>query len=71
MPLASVPAELDVQLDVLINGEPAHVIGAFTLLDGTRLAATRSELAQLGIRIPGTGPAEERIELASDRKSVV
>ena len=65
MPLASVPAELDVQLDVLINGEPAHVIGAFTLLDGTRLAATRSELAQLGIRIPGTGPAEERIELAS------
>ena len=64
-PSVTVPKELEVQLDVSINGEPAHLIGAFNLVNESRLTTTRAELAELGIIAPGNGPAEERIELTS------
>ncbi len=54
---------MPLQLEVRINGQAIDFIGAFTVMPGNRLAATRAELNELGLAVPGTGPPEEPIEL--------
>jgi outer membrane usher protein len=41
---------LDLQLDVVINGTPAGVIGSFLLFPGGAIGARRTELTRLGLR---------------------
>ncbi|MEA2871282.1 MAG: outer rane usher protein [Hyphomicrobiales bacterium] len=41
------------QLEVILNGTPTKLIGAFTMLEGNRLAATRQELLELGLNPRG------------------
>ncbi len=41
----------NLQLEVFINDVPAHMIGAFVLIGGTRLGATRNELEEVGLHI--------------------
>ncbi len=41
----------NLQLDVVINGIPANIIGSFVLFDGNRLGATKNELEELGLRV--------------------
>ncbi|HEX5865691.1 MAG TPA: fimbrial biogenesis outer membrane usher protein, partial [Casimicrobiaceae bacterium] len=47
------------QLEVYVNDTDAHLIGTFTQLADRRIAATRGELTELGIAVPGTGAADE------------
>ena len=49
------------QLEVFINDTPTDRIGTFALLADQKLAATRGELAELGVNAPGTGAAEDAI----------
>ena len=49
------------QLEVFINDTPTDRIGTFALLADQKLAATRGELAEVGINAPGTGTAEDMI----------
>jgi len=51
------------QLDVLMNGYPLKLIAAFTQLPDGRMAATRSELTDIGVVVPGQGASEELITL--------
>lgn len=53
------------QLEVSINGQPTKLITPFTEVQGKGLVTTRGELAELFIRPPGTGPADEPIMLSS------
>lgn len=47
------------QLEVILNGTPTKLIGAFTMLDSGRLASTRQELEEIGINARGnSAPAE-------------
>src|ERR1700732_2417841 len=39
------------QLEVIINGIPANMIGSFVLFDGKRIGATRNELEDVGLDI--------------------
>lgn len=60
------PASTDavvLQLDVQINGYPLKLIAAFTQLADGRMAATRAELTDIGVVVPGTGAADELIAL--------
>ncbi len=41
----------NLQLEVIINGAPSHMIGSFVLFDGKRIGATRNELADVGLDI--------------------
>ncbi len=49
------------QLEVYLNGAPTRLIGSFIRLSGRQLAATRAELVELGIKVPGAGAGDERI----------
>ena len=40
------------QLEVFVNGQPIHLVGSFTQLPDSRLAAAPSELKDLGIKTP-------------------
>ncbi len=54
-PQAAEPHQ-DLQLDVVINGAPANMIGSFMLFPGGLVGATRGELESLGLRPePGAG----------------
>jgi outer membrane usher protein len=44
----------DLQLDVLINGAPIHMIGAFVRFPGGMIGATRAELKSIGLRTDAT-----------------
>lgn len=57
------PAELPLHLEVSLNGEPTNLIAAFTQMADGRIAATRAELTELRIDVPGAGPSEEMIYL--------
>jgi outer membrane usher protein len=47
------------QLEVVLNGTPTKLIGAFTMLEGNHLAATRQELLELGLNPRGySSPAD-------------
>jgi len=55
---AVVPARAEdagrpMQLEVILNGTPTKLIGALTMLEGNRLAATRQELLELGLNPRG------------------
>ena len=39
------------QLDVVINGVPSHMIGSFVLFDDRRIGATANELKEVGLDI--------------------
>src|SRR5712691_848912 len=45
------------QLEVYVNDAPTQLIGAFVQLADRRIAATRSELAEVGLKVPGSGSA--------------
>jgi len=45
------------QLEAALNGRPTGLIGAFIQFPDGRMGARRSELADLGIRAPGSGDA--------------
>src|SRR5262245_30993029 len=49
------------QLEVFINDTPTDRIGTFALLADQKLAATRGELAEIGVNAPGDGAAEDII----------
>lgn len=49
------------QLEVHINDAPANLIASFVQLADRRIAARRAELAEVGIKIPGSGSGDELI----------
>src|SRR5215510_4071965 len=51
------------QLEVFINDAPTEKIGTFAQRAEGKLAATRGELAELGVSAPGNGAAEDMIAL--------
>src|SRR5215813_12792895 len=67
MTLLARPAAADdprpLQLEVFINDTPTERIGTFAQLAEGKLAATRSELAELGVSMPGNGADDETIVL--------
>src|SRR5262249_44005903 len=54
-------ASRHLQLEVYINDVPTKLIGSFVQLDDRRIAARRGELAELGIKPPGSGPVESLV----------
>ncbi len=56
-------AQVQLQLDVRLNGYPLNLIAAFTQLADGKIASPRSELAELGVAVPGEGAPEELIVL--------
>ena len=62
-PDASVqPAAL--QLEVLIDGYKINLVAGFSRLPDGGLSSARSELAEIGIKVPGIGKPDEQITLA-------
>jgi outer membrane usher protein len=51
------------QLDISIGGDKIGLLGAFLQLPDGNIAAHRSELVEAGIKVPGSGPADELIVL--------
>jgi outer membrane usher protein len=51
------------QLEVYINDTPTHLIGAFTQLADRRIASRRTELTEMGIKVPGSGSGDDLIIL--------
>ncbi|MBY0611110.1 MAG: fimbria/pilus outer membrane usher protein [Beijerinckiaceae bacterium] len=45
----------NLQLEVMLNGEPARVIGSFLRMEDGRLAATRREIEEIGLRLAEPG----------------
>jgi outer membrane usher protein len=52
------------QLEVFLNGETRQIIGSFQELPDGSLAATRKELAEVGVKPPGQGADEDLVPLA-------
>jgi outer membrane usher protein len=55
--------QVQLQLDVLINGHPLNLIAAFVQMPDGKLASTRSELTELGVAVSGDGAPDEIILL--------
>ena len=53
------------QLDVLINGYKIDLVAAFVLLPGGSMTSQRSELRELGLKVPGSGPDDEQVNLSA------
>ncbi len=53
------------QVEVLIDGYKINLVAGFVKLADGGLAAARSELAEIGIKVPGSGKPEEQIALSS------
>jgi outer membrane usher protein len=62
-PEAAADDSRPLQLEVFINDAPTERIGTFAQLADRKLAATRSELAEVGVSAPGNGAADEMIAL--------
>src|SRR5437016_7690264 len=62
-PKAAAEEPRPLQLEVFINDTPTEKIGTFAQLADQKLAAARSELAELGVNAPGNGAADEVIAL--------
>lgn len=60
---ASVAASQTLHLEVLVNGRPRNLIAKFRRDAEGNFSSPRSELAQLGIRAPGSGAPQEEIAL--------
>src|SRR5262245_23320899 len=56
-------AQVQLQLDVSINGYPLNLIAAFIQLPDGRIASTRGELMEIGVAVPGDGAPDETIKL--------
>ena len=55
----------DLQLEVIINGAPANMIGSFVRFDDNRIGATAEELESLGLR-PGPGRSPKDVVRLDD-----
>ena len=66
---AAAPAGRPLQLEVFINEASTQLVAGFTQLPDGRLASTRKELQEAGIKPPGRGADEELIVL-SDLKGL-
>jgi len=63
-PAAGTPNDsCELQLEVFINQAPTHLIGAFTMVVGQRIAARRAELEEIGLRPRGDASPDEMIML--------
>ena len=47
-------AQVQLQLDVRINGYPLNLIAAFIRMPDGRIASTRAELMEIGVVVPGS-----------------
>src|SRR5262249_11217945 len=59
----AVAPDAPMQLEVIVNGHPTQLIGAFVLRADKRIASRRSELEELGINPPGRGAPDTLIVL--------
>lgn len=57
--------QVELQLDVRVNGYPLNLIAAFFQMPDGRIASARAELGELGVAVPGTGAPDEVIVLDS------
>jgi outer membrane usher protein len=57
-------AEGPLQLEVLLNGKPSGLIGAFWQNDKGELSAKRTELEELHLKVPDRYGAEDEVALA-------
>lgn len=57
------PDQMRLQLEVTINDQPTHLIAEFIQLPDSRIAAKRSELAEIGIKTP-SGPDDYIVPLS-------
>jgi outer membrane usher protein len=53
------------QLEVYINGATTSRIGSFVLLPDRRIAATRTELAEVGLKVPGVDRGDDLVAIDS------
>src|SRR3954470_12325938 len=51
------------QLEVILNGNPTQLIGAFVMLEDQRIAASRRELEELGLNPRGNAAPDKLIVL--------
>ena len=56
-------AQVQLQLEVLVNGYPLNLVAAFVQMPDGKIASPRSELVELGVAVPGSGAPEEIIVL--------
>jgi outer membrane usher protein len=56
--LTAVLESRDLQLEVMINDTAANLIGSFTNLPDGRMAARRTELEDIGIKVPASAPED-------------
>lgn len=56
---------VNLQLEVFLDGRPAKLIGAFMRLPDGQMASQRRELREIGIAAPGTGKDDDLIVLES------
>ena len=57
--------QVQLQLDVRVNGYSLNLIAAFLQMPDGKIAATRAELVELGVAVPGDGVPEEIVVLDS------
>jgi outer membrane usher protein len=57
-------AEGQLQLEVLLNGQPIGLIGAFAQSAAGELSARRKELEELHLKVPDQYGAEDEVPLA-------
>jgi outer membrane usher protein len=58
------------QLEILINGDKAGLLGSFLQLPDGNIAARRSELIEAGVKVPGNGQPDDVVvlnELLADK----
>ncbi len=60
---AAADATRPLQLEISINGEKTGLLGSFLQLPDGRLAARRSELVEIGVKVPGPGEADDVVAL--------
>ncbi len=60
---AAAGGQKNLQLEVIINGLPANMIGSFVLFDGKRIGATRNELEDVGLDIGRKQSPEDMVML--------
>ena len=62
-PYSAVAAEemRQLQLEVYINDASTHLIGSFMQFPDRRIAARRAELAEVGLKVPGSGSDDELV----------
>jgi len=58
-------AEVTLQLEIVVNGRPSRVIVPTKKLADGRITVARGELAEAGVKAPGSGAPSEIIDLAS------